>query len=343
MALTYAQQTRTARISGMKGEYVSSTAVTDAGDLPDTFLFVYSVVDPLDPKQDVLLRVATTADLVLTTTSRVAAVTAQDFVYRTAVAEISYEDINDAINASKSIAEQLNDLVTEYQTYLTELVTNPVETFAFPQATLGLLGALVTDYTASAAAVAAQQTLITNTTATCLEEETQLATLQADVTAQAALVTALTTAKSSYATTVSSLNDILNVHTSVSTLVGSTLSTWATERSGVAGGPQAAMDVYLLSPTGSLYTAYNASLVPSLATTSAARDAANSALAALSAQISTESATLSLKRAAQDAKQTDVTACSAKKTQQQGVLTTLTRQTAALLTQIRALCPGYVP
>ena len=137
MAFTVSQQTRQARTSSGALQYEILAEVTDAGDLPDKNLFVMTVVDREDPKTDTFARVATIADLgpVPPTGDGLSAdrptalllIPEPDTAYyRTNLATFIYTDLATAVAAQDVLKSRLDELVTDWQTYLGQFVADGI-------------------------------------------------------------------------------------------------------------------------------------------------------------------------------------------------------------------------
>lgn len=96
------------------------------GDLPregvppyTASIFVYRVVDPVDPKQDEFLRVANVADMTALPTARPVAV---NQVYRRASASLSYDSIVTAAAAKPLLFQRIDNLVADWRKYAYEFL-----------------------------------------------------------------------------------------------------------------------------------------------------------------------------------------------------------------------------
>ena len=147
---------------------VTST-ITDQGDLPFPDLFVLSIVNALDPRKDVLARIATPYDIRQTdpTSPRFIKVVSSDMVlippdtfarianinditalprdrtdavrtgvtlYLSATCTLLYDNITTADAAYKQIIARLSTLVTEWRSAFTSFATNPSQLYPLPQA-----------------------------------------------------------------------------------------------------------------------------------------------------------------------------------------------------------------
>lgn len=155
------------------GAYEITTTVIDKGDLPTPHLFVVTIVDPLDPREDVLARIATPADLrrletgwhirvdrtdliyiagdpfarvasldelTTTTRSRADAVHAGKTEYLTSTVRLLYTDATTAEAAYRQLLARLSALVTAWRTFtsgVTAFVTTPSTTYDLPAGDIG--------------------------------------------------------------------------------------------------------------------------------------------------------------------------------------------------------------
>jgi hypothetical protein len=175
MSFTVSQQFRQARTSSGALQYVIQAEVTDAGDLPDIYLFVMTVNDREDPKADTFARVATVADLSPVPPSgtglspdRPTALTLipepDTAYYRTNLANFIYTDLATAVAAQDVLKSRLDELVTDWQTYdnqfIADGVLKPIDVIDHPRYNQDAFTALVQGYvTAVATEATAKSTL----------------------------------------------------------------------------------------------------------------------------------------------------------------------------------------
>lgn len=105
-------------LEGMR--YQITTTVTYAGELPDVFLFVYDIVDALDPKQDAFVRVGSPYDLENIVVGRAATIAAGTVRYRTNAFEVRYTDLELAVQAKQAISQRVDTAVQTWYTYKME-------------------------------------------------------------------------------------------------------------------------------------------------------------------------------------------------------------------------------
>lgn len=146
-----------------------TSIVTDSGDLPFKNLFVVTITDPGDVKDDVLARVATPYDIrqadasapkyVKVVSTDLIRIAGDDFAriasideltglprdrttairqgkteYLTSVITLQYDTLTTADAAYKQIISRLSDLVNEWRQFYGAFVTAPVATITLPQA-----------------------------------------------------------------------------------------------------------------------------------------------------------------------------------------------------------------
>jgi hypothetical protein len=145
VATTQSLQTREAvTVSGVL-KYRIDLSLADKGDLPTDAIFVITIVNPSDSKDDTWARVATIADFTELLADRGSAVTADDLEYRRSTWTFWYDDLEVANNAQKVIKERIDELVSDYETYQTEYVAT-TETTDHPQVDESTYQAAVTAY-----------------------------------------------------------------------------------------------------------------------------------------------------------------------------------------------------
>jgi len=99
-----------------------TTTVTDPGILPDTGLFVFTIVDPLEPKSDTFIRVAQPHDINFMLRDRDNAVAAGDTEFLYLQVAISYESIEVAVQAKTAIKSRIDAAISRWYVYQTEFV-----------------------------------------------------------------------------------------------------------------------------------------------------------------------------------------------------------------------------
>lgn len=90
------------------------------GELPHLSVFLVNVVDPFDPKQDTLARVATLADLTLVPIGRDAGIAApgpDGIQFLSASWIASYDTLETGLNAAQAFRDRVNKLVIDWQTF----------------------------------------------------------------------------------------------------------------------------------------------------------------------------------------------------------------------------------
>lgn len=112
--------------------YQVSVVCSDKGTLPDTGIFLYQIVDPNDPLQDVFVRISEVADFTATDAylpNRTNAILRGDTLWRSAVLSKTYDDINVANAAVKSIFDRVNTVINDYATYTNEFAGIDVQVY----------------------------------------------------------------------------------------------------------------------------------------------------------------------------------------------------------------------
>lgn len=143
---TQTTQTRYATTVGSVNKFRIDVACTDRGNLPNTSIFAISILDETDSKQDTFARVAAIVDFVDVKGSRSAALAADEFIYRTSSFTLYYDDLDVAVNAQTLLKEQIDALVSDYDTYVASFAAT-TETTVHPQLSTPIYEAAVTAYT----------------------------------------------------------------------------------------------------------------------------------------------------------------------------------------------------
>lgn len=179
------QWRRRATLPDGRTAYEVTTRVVQAGDLPTRALFVVDIEDPLDPKADVLARVATPLDVrrlsgglyvrvdaeqmtriegdpfariatlndfAALQTDRAEAVRHGQTEYLTDTLTVVYTNGETADAAYQQILARLSELTTSWRAFGTTFETAPFTDYPLPMRGAGVEAARVTIYTAAVAA-----------------------------------------------------------------------------------------------------------------------------------------------------------------------------------------------
>lgn len=343
MAFSYIAQLRDAVVTNRIAQYVNETYITARGDLPDDAVFVMSIEDAADPQQDELVRVARVGDLVSLYKDRPTAVRVGDAMYRTSSVVARYDLITDAQTAAAFVIEQVNLLVTEYQTYLTAYVANPAVLTALPQASIGVLQPAIDAYVAKVAQRQAQSATVVALRATCAQTSANKAAAQATA---ATLTTAAVAMRRSFAgmsALLSGSQTFLSAYNNYSGLVKGTLDTWAAQRASVGAVPQVALDAYLKDGTGSLAISHYSVTAASANSYELKLQQAASALVQLTVDLQSMEAALRVAQTEVTTLSAESVTCAANVAAAEATETQLLAEEAALLAEVQRLCPSYTP
>lgn len=156
-------------------EYKMETTVTSKGELPRTQIFVYTIMDAVDPTADIFARVATVGDLdgaAELLTLRDAAIAAGATEYTTSYFSIQYADLTIATQARSAIATRINELINDWVLYNDTFIVNNGIDQLFPSADPALEETLTAAYAdAKTARKAAEVDLVTAATELLLAEK----------------------------------------------------------------------------------------------------------------------------------------------------------------------------
>lgn len=153
------------------------------GDLPHRYAFTVQTQNRLDPKADVLLRLANVADLTTLPLGRDQALLsspAEVITYLAATWTFVYPDLVTATAAKDSLLTRLSQLVRDWVTYRDGFRADPVPlTLPLPASELALLEAAVDAYRAAKQGRRARQDILTANTAARVNADLALADAQA--------------------------------------------------------------------------------------------------------------------------------------------------------------------
>lgn len=153
MAL-FEQERHVELVSGADQAFVITSRMASAsipGELPHLSVFVMRVLDPADPKQDVLARVARVADLTLVPIGRDAGVAApgtDGTQYLSASATLSYGTLETANDAAKALQDRVNALIEAWILFRTQFnAPDPSPAvYVFPRVDATQKAALISAY-----------------------------------------------------------------------------------------------------------------------------------------------------------------------------------------------------
>jgi len=168
---------------GMK--YQITTTVVVPGELPDVYLFVHDVIDLVDPKQDVFVRVANPYDLENIVTTRAAAITNGTKRYRANAFVVRYTDVELAVQAKQAVLQRVDTAVNTWYVFRSEFEVPapppPLPILYRPETDEEYLQTLVNAYKAAIEArVAAEADAVT--------AQAAVTTAEAEAAAAAAMV-----------------------------------------------------------------------------------------------------------------------------------------------------------
>ena len=127
--------------------YEIVTTCSIPGTLPDTGIFLLSIVTPEDPKDDTLIRVIEVADITEFQTDRDAAVVAGEPSWRAAAVTLQFDDIETANAAWKEVESRISTLVEQGDAFNEEFETAPGgDTTVYPTVDLSEKNALITTF-----------------------------------------------------------------------------------------------------------------------------------------------------------------------------------------------------
>ena len=138
-------------VSGLQ-QYQVRCMCTASGELPDTGIFLYQIIDQADPLQDVFIRIVEIADFDPIDSyldNRLAATLRGDTYWRSPALSKIYSSIDLAKAAVTAIFDRVNALVIEYETYITDFKTTPSVDVVFPASDVSLVQSLKDDYDAA--------------------------------------------------------------------------------------------------------------------------------------------------------------------------------------------------
>lgn len=311
------QERHVALVSGAQQAFVITSQMLSAvipDDLPHLNVFVMSVADVNDPKQDTLARVAMIADLTTLPIGRdpgIAAPGPNGIEYLTSATANSYSTLETANDAAKAFSDRVSQLITDWRTFRTQ--------FNAPDPTPALITVPAVDTSQLQALIDAY------TVAKQARYQAQTDKAAADAT--------LARAQADYAYK-------FNLSASTSTIAGEALSTQSNLSLTIAqfGSLLAAGNAFFAANSGGTGAATFLTAI----TTGTSQQAAMPGFSATAAQLVSDMTSYNTARAADEATATTTltTAQSDQITKAQTLASAHTTESAALAA-ILAVCPDF--
>jgi len=153
-----------------KFRVVSAITYVKPGDLPlgpgatVSEIFVHSIVDPTDPKQDKFQRVASIHDLTTLVRGRDNALLAKQLLYLAVSFAVEFNDVTTAAAAKQVVQARVDSLIADWIKYTTEFIVPVDFSMPAPEATL-VVAAKAAFKTTAATSVEKEAALVTATAA----------------------------------------------------------------------------------------------------------------------------------------------------------------------------------
>lgn len=147
-------------------EFRIEAVVDDAGELPTTAIFVFTIGAEDDATTDTFARIANPQDLQNLLINRDDTIDADGTEYLASSAEFLYEELNVAVDAKAMLKTRINELVKLWLTYENSFITESGESRPYPSSDPEVEETLKADYTtAKDARIAAGEDVTTADTA----------------------------------------------------------------------------------------------------------------------------------------------------------------------------------
>jgi hypothetical protein len=302
----------------------SSISYIKPGDLPYENIFVYQVVDPLDPKQDTFLRIATVHDLTIYLRGRDNAIANGKTVYLAASFIAEYSDVTTAVAAKAVIQTRIDTLIADWIKYTQQFLVPTDYTLPAPEDTL--VAAATNAYKTSKTARAAKEAELATANATLATATTAATNAASDLSAAMAQTNACGTIQASLTALITAYSGPTGYKTSMNALVAAAHAAgWPTSGNSGFDAALVAADAAVTAESLSV-TPVLSSIQSTIASQCAAAAAAVQAAATAKTQADTAVATA---QTAQALAQAAATAAAAAE--------------AAALAAALAVCPDFDP
>ncbi len=326
---TKVQSARAPIVVGGVGKYEIVATCVAPGSLPDTGIFLLSIVEPSGPKSDLLVRVISLGDPATYSNNRDTAIAIGDTQWRSAEVRLQFTDLDTANAAQKELSQRVNTLVTNFDTANSEFtVVNELMTYPTGDATAqtGAKNNYIASRTATATATTARdaEAIVCNTT------ETELTTIQ----------TNLSYANSDYLILSNAQAQLLVLNAQYPTYVTSINTAVVTAAAQVnASGASTPEKTTITSTLSSIQLQLQVMTQSNTSLNSAITGVTNSTgalLGVLQARIASLTAD-------ETSKNLELRQCRAALTKAQGALDAAQSTENAALAAVRVLCPDFDP
>lgn len=328
MAGTQTTSVRSASIVNGTRQYAITTTCTTVGTLADPGIFLLSIVNVEDPKDDALVRVISIADIPEYKLNRDQAINAGDPYWRSSSVTLRFEDIETANAAWKELESRITTLVKQVDAFNAEFETPGAGTVTVhPTVDQSVINALEAAYYASLPTITAAEDARDTEQLACTARETELLVVEDRLKeAEADLATYLAVQSS-----ISNINaNLPSIHT---TIVNSTT--------------QAKTEVEASVATSSEKSSIGAQLTGVLtqATLFAAQNTAlNSILTgSLAAVISTLHARITSLTTERSALRTQLTMCAIEMAELNAAVNAARAARDTALADVLTVCPDFTP
>jgi hypothetical protein len=327
MAGTQITQTRLPVTTDAGTKFQISATCTLAGTLPSVHMFVRQVQREDDPKDDVLLRVASVTDFTDYGTSREACISDRTFIYRINIFIQNYDTVTIANDAWKELSARVNTLVDEYDTYIGEFVTaEEGAVITYPTVDESTKAELISTYESTLDGVEALEDARSLHQVECEKKVYQLSQLQIRLTDVTNDVAALTPV-------VATLGVSVPVLQSVQGAIAAAQASANVSANNLASSADKTNIILQLGNIGTQLSLMSAELT-------ALEDEVRVPLLALLGTLQTRLATLTSDL---NALQVEAMNCQLELATAQAELDAARAQRDAALANIRGVCPDYVP
>lgn len=339
--LTYGVQLRKATVTDFVAKYKIDMHITDRGPLPDQHVFLKTIVDDSDPKQDTLKRVCRVGDLLSFPKSREEALRKRTGMWRDSGLTRLYEDISQARVAADFLKERVNALVSSFTDYTDNFVADPGEQLIFPQTGIGVLTPLIEDYRAKKEERKEKEQELADKEASCAVTDATYNSVLTELSRTREALEALQTGKAALSVAYGTMVTQQQSAIAITTPISGTLSAWESVSGSAGTAVSDAMAPFLEDPTGTLYDTFTNDFQPQLTVYSQATAALGAQLADIEASVANMEAALQQLITQRDALLTAKETCAGEIAALTAAVQELEQQEETLLDRVQELCPEF--
>lgn len=341
--LAYGVQLRVATVTNSVAKFKINMHLTERGPLPDKHVFLKSIVDDTDPKQDNLKRVCKVGDLVTYPKNRDEALRKRIPYWRDVGLTKMYSSITKATVAAEFLKEKVNELVTAYADYTDNFKAIPGEFLTFPQKDMGVLQPMIEDYSDKVDERKDKAKELGEIKDKCEKTHAEFADTLVALSRIRGAKEALQTGRAALNIAHSAMVTKGQAGADIAGTIEMALALWESVQDNATTVVRDAMEPSLDNPTGSLYDTFHTDYKNKLSDFKKSTTSLASQIANIEMEITSLGANESELKIKRDELLQAKEECAGEIASAAAELNALEQQEADLLDQVQSLCPDFTP